>query len=152
AGPVPNTGATVGRPPAERRVPTRETQPAEPAPATTTYVVREGDTLSDIARVRLGSEQRWEAIARLNPGLDPARLQIGQQLILPASAAVADRATTPVAGRAYVVAAGDSLSSIARSVYGTTAAWDRIYDANRGVIGSDPHALEVGMRLVLPAR
>ena len=32
------------------------------------------------------------------------------------------------------------------------AAWERLYRANRGRIGSDPDALEVGMKLVIPTR
>jgi nucleoid-associated protein YgaU len=47
------------------------------------YTIRRGDTLWGIAERRLGSGQRWREIADLNPGLDPARLSIGQEIVLP---------------------------------------------------------------------
>jgi len=50
----------------------------------------------------------------------------------------------------YVVQLGDSMRSIAQQVYGDASLWPRIYDANRDVIGPDPDALQVGMRLRIP--
>ena len=50
----------------------------------------------------------------------------------------------------YVVQPGDSMRSIAQQVYGDASLWPRIYDANRDVIGPDPDALQVGMRLRIP--
>jgi nucleoid-associated protein YgaU len=51
-----------------------------------------------------------------------------------------------------VVQQGDTLSRIARSVYGDVSpqAWQRIYDANKAVIGADPSQLRLGMRLTIP--
>ncbi|HEX2479584.1 MAG TPA: transporter substrate-binding domain-containing protein [Geminicoccaceae bacterium] len=49
----------------------------------------------------------------------------------------------------YVVQPGDTLSRIARRFYGD-ASWQRIYDANRDVIGDDPGRLRVGMTLQIP--
>jgi polar amino acid transport system substrate-binding protein len=52
----------------------------------------------------------------------------------------------------YVVRPGDTLSRIARKHYGAAWAtsWQRIYEANRDVIGPDPGRLEVGMKLEIP--
>jgi nucleoid-associated protein YgaU len=50
----------------------------------------------------------------------------------------------------YVVAAGDTLRSIAGQVYGDPAEWPRIYDANRDIIGADPDALNAGTHLRIP--
>jgi nucleoid-associated protein YgaU len=50
----------------------------------------------------------------------------------------------------YVVQPGDTMRSIAQQVYGDASLWPRIYDANRDVIGPDPDALQVGMRLRIP--
>jgi polar amino acid transport system substrate-binding protein len=52
----------------------------------------------------------------------------------------------------YVVRAGDTLSKIARKYYGDAWAtsWQRIYAANRDVIGEDPSRLQVGMTLGIP--
>jgi nucleoid-associated protein YgaU len=49
----------------------------------------------------------------------------------------------------HVVAAGDSLGSIAVRYYGDSTRWQRIYEANRGVI-PDPNALAIGTRLTIP--
>ncbi len=48
-----------------------------------TYTIKRGDTLWAIAERHLGSGQRWREIAELNPGLDPAKLAIGQEIRLP---------------------------------------------------------------------
>ncbi len=58
--------------------------------------------------------------------------------------------TAASAGGTYTVQAGDTLSSIATKVYGNSARWRDIYDANRGVIGADPNMIQVGMVLKLP--
>jgi ABC-type amino acid transport substrate-binding protein len=52
----------------------------------------------------------------------------------------------------YVVQSGDTLSRIAREFYGDAqaASWQRIYEANRDVIGDDPGRLRVGMTLQIP--
>ncbi|MHC4547578.1 MAG: LysM peptidoglycan-binding domain-containing protein [Planctomycetota bacterium] len=47
------------------------------------YEVQIGDTLESIAFRHLGSRQRWPDIISLNPGLNPKRLQEGQEIILP---------------------------------------------------------------------
>jgi predicted esterase len=65
---------------------------------------------------------------------------------LPAEEAVA----SPPEGRTYTVQPGDSLEGIARQVYGAASAWQRIYAANRDVIGLDPNHLQVGLELSLP--
>jgi Cysteine-rich secretory protein family/Beta/Gamma crystallin/LysM domain len=54
----------------------------------------------------------------------------------------------------YTVQPGDYLSAIAQRFYGdgSEAAWRRIYDANRNVIGSDPTRIEPGMVLTIPGQ
>jgi nucleoid-associated protein YgaU len=44
------------------------------------------------------------------------------------------------------------LSRIARKYYGPAwaSSWQRIYEANRDVIGADPGRLQVGMTLEIP--
>ena len=55
--------------------------------------------------------------------------------------------------KTYVVQPGDTLSKIARDVYGNAGAtsWQRIYEANRDVIGDDPGRLRVGTHSRNPA-
>ena len=54
--------------------------------------------------------------------------------------------------RKHVVAAGDTLSSIAKKYYNSDAKAniDRIYAANKAAIGSDPDNIKAGMELVIP--
>lgn len=59
---------------------------------------------------------------------------------------------SPAADRQYVVVTGDTLRTIAQQQYGDPAQWQRVYDANRDVIGSNPDALQAGMRLRIPAQ
>ncbi len=49
----------------------------------------------------------------------------------------------------YTVQPGDTLSSISRTVYGTTGRWQEIYQANRDVLPS-PNSLRVGQQLRIP--
>lgn len=55
----------------------------EPRPSRRVYVVKQGDTLSEIAAKKLGDHRRWREIARLNKIRDPRRLRVGQRLRLP---------------------------------------------------------------------
>jgi nucleoid-associated protein YgaU len=51
--------------------------------------------------------------------------------------------------RTYTVKSGDSLSKIAKQVYGNTGDWRRIYEANRDII-KDPDLIHPGQTLRLP--
>jgi nucleoid-associated protein YgaU len=50
----------------------------------------------------------------------------------------------------YTVKKGDSLSKIAKRVYGDAQQWRRIYEANRAVIGDNPDLIHPGQALKLP--
>lgn len=61
-----------------------EPQPLPPAqPVSRTYTIRKGDTLWSIANREYGSGQKWRDIAQANPSIDPKKLAIGQQIVLP---------------------------------------------------------------------
>ncbi len=53
--------------------------------------------------------------------------------------------------KTYVVQRGDTLASISRKFYKTSAHWKRILDANRDVI-DNPKKLTAGQSLVIPGR
>ncbi|MDX2185593.1 MAG: LysM peptidoglycan-binding domain-containing protein [Opitutaceae bacterium] len=55
-----------------------------PAPVARTHQIVPGDTLSRIAKRYLGNAERWPELLDANPGLDPARLSIGETITLPA--------------------------------------------------------------------
>jgi ABC-type amino acid transport substrate-binding protein/phage tail protein X len=69
-----------------------------------------------------------------------------------APAGVEPSARAAKAADKYVVQPGDTLSKIARKYYGEAWAtsWQRIYEANRDVIGNDPSRLKIGMALDIP--
>jgi nucleoid-associated protein YgaU len=54
------------------------------------------------------------------------------------------------ADRSYTVERGDSLSKIARRMYGDANQWRRIFDANRDQI-EDPDLIHPGQVLRIPA-
>ena len=148
-----------------------EPEPSEPAfvdgagPPTTSggsvrrHRVQSGETLSSIAARYYGDASAWRRVAEANPGLDVDRLAIGLVILVPVLDPVLDTAPTPPvavpeapsAARVHVVAEGETLSSIAATLYGDASQWRRLYEANRSEIGADPGAIRVGMRLVVPA-
>jgi nucleoid-associated protein YgaU len=48
------------------------------------------------------------------------------------------------------VKSGDTLARIARDLYGEFYIWETIYEMNKDVIGDDPAALSLDMKLKLP--
>ena len=134
--------------------------PVKPA-TTTDYAVREGDSMWTISKRVLGDASRWREIAALNPTIDAERLRVGQRIRVPAGATTTSKAPLrlngtakvphrPVGAKTYTVRSGDTLSTIAKGVYGTPAKWKTIWDANRDLIGANPDRLEVGTRLRIP--
>jgi ABC-type amino acid transport substrate-binding protein/phage tail protein X len=89
------------------------------------------------------------------PSPMPAPVAQAAPVAPPASstpAVVEPAAGTSGTGETYVVQPGDTLSKIARKYYGKERAtsWQRIFEANRNVIGDDPARLRVGMNLQIP--
>jgi nucleoid-associated protein YgaU len=136
-------------------------QAPDEGPARAEYVVRSDDSLWTVAAEQLGDASRWAEIAMANPGIDPDRLRPGQRIRLPArrgsrSLPGPEPPIAPRAGAAaapltqYTVRDGDTLTTIAQRHYGSSAQWQKIYEANRDVIGADPDRLRVGMKLRIP--
>lgn len=61
----------------------------------------------------------------------------------------AARAGETSGGRTYTVKAGDTLSRIAKDVYGDATQWKRIHEANRATI-PNPDMIHPGQELQLP--
>lgn len=57
--------------------------------------------------------------------------------------------TLKVPEQIYVVAAGDTLSKIAKHAYGDASQYMKIFDANKDQL-SDPDKIKVGQKLVIP--
>ena len=111
--------------------------PGQCPAGTQPYIIRAGDTFFTLA-------QRFNttvaAIMAANPGVDPNRLQIGQQICIP-------RTGVPACpgGQYYTIRSGDTLFAIARMFNVTVAA---IIQANPGI---DPMSLRVGQIICIPA-
>ena len=97
--------------------------------------VKAGDTFYKIA-AQLGTTVT--TLKRLNPGVNPYNLQIGQSLCLP------EEKPPCASGVYWTVAAGDTLYIIARDS-GTTV--KKLLELNPGI---DPLNLREGMNICLP--
>ncbi|WP_027365462.1 LysM peptidoglycan-binding domain-containing protein [Desulfotruncus alcoholivorax] len=95
--------------------------------------VKPGDTLYTIAKE---AGTTVDTLIRLNPGIDPLNLQVGQKICLPEIACAS--------GIYWVVAPGDTLYLIARSI-GTTV--DILLKLNPGI---DPSNLQENQTICLP--
>ena len=61
-----------------------------------------------------------------------------------------DTATMSPKAKSYTVKAGDNLSAIARQVYGDASKWTKIYEANKGTIGSNPNLIYPNQVFTIP--
>lgn len=59
------------------------------------------------------------------------------------------RTEPKVSTQEYIVKKGDTLTSIAKRLTGSSN-WKPIYNANRAVIGGNPNRIKVGQKLVIP--
>ena len=89
---------------------------------------------------------------------DFSNVQGGGQSTAPPPAPKADfgnvqsgvQSTAAAATQTYPVAKGDSLSKIAKHVYGNANHWKRIFEANRDQL-DDPDLIKPGQVLKIPA-
>jgi nucleoid-associated protein YgaU len=107
---------------------------------------------------RAGSEaiknRVWDELKRVNPSLDDVTLDLTVDPAAappPATAAAAASASggSSAGRRTYTVAAGDSLSKIAKSFYGNANQYMKIFEANKDKL-SDPDKIKPGQELVIP--
>ena len=107
------------------------------------YRVVRGDTMTAIAR-RCGSSVA--AIARASGVANPNRILVGQRLVIPGHAdAVRSHVRPRPSAASYAMARGDTLFSLAR--------WANVSLASLMAVnpGIDPHRIEIGDRVRLPA-
>ena len=55
-------------------------------------------------------------------------------------------------GGEYTIKRGDTLQKVTRMAYGEGLSWSFLYKANRAVVGPNPSAIEVGMKIKVPCR
>ena len=95
------------------------------------------ESLGLISRLQQ-SEKRLSQVLRGQKGAG------GNDAMRPPENVAADRPRT------YRVKRGDSLSRIARNVYGDGALWPRLLEANKDLLRGDPEHLDKGQILVVP--
>ena len=118
-------------------IPTQAPGPG-PCPGGFLYTIRAGDTFFSLAaRFNVTVQQ----LAAANPGVDPNRLMIGQQICIPTAPPVGCPG-----GTLYTIRAGDTLFALAQR-FGTTVA--AILVANPGL---DPNNLQVGRMICIPGQ
>jgi nucleoid-associated protein YgaU len=136
---VAHPGATPAhaKPSAHPGVIAAVTQP--PKAVVRTYRVKAGDSLSAIARDRLGNLERWHELYAANQDqvANPDVIHPGETLVLP---------ETPT----YTVKPGDTLKAIAAAKLGSADRWREIYELNRKALPS-PGVVPPGTQLALPA-
>jgi LysM repeat protein len=127
------------------------TTPAPAPPAESEYVVVKGDSFWKIAKKNGVTVKALEAA---NPGVDAAKLKVGQKLVIPAasSAGSAESATdmtgsasAPGGEQIYIVKSGDTLAKIARR-NGTTV---KAIESENGLSTT---RIKVGEKLKIPAK
>ena len=124
------------------------------------HVVKSGESFWTIAKNEYGNPSYYSHLARANPKVDPSKLKAGMRITIPSKDDVVPRTVAASAlmsepqtideTRQYRVQKGDSLSTIAKKLYGRADMADRIYQANRDVIGANPSALKLNAVLTLP--
>ncbi|MFT7461825.1 MAG: nucleoid-associated protein YgaU [Pseudohongiellaceae bacterium] len=138
-------------------------------PGTRMVVVQEGDTLWGMVSRKVKGDasttKKVEYTAKLN-GIKAGSMKVGQKILLPHSlnkdsapavTAPVQKAGSKIAGeqsaspRLYTVESGDSLSSIAKALFGKESRYEEIFELNSDRLD---HASEifVGMTLRVPKK
>lgn len=106
-------------------------------PGSFPYIIKSGDTLYKLA---MEYDTTVEAIMRINPGLNPNNLQIGQKICIPKDTPK----DCPVGTFCYTIKQGDTLYTLAME-YNTTV--EAIMKVNPGI---DPNNLQIGQKICIP--
>jgi LysM repeat protein len=116
------------------------------APETTSYTVKEGDNLWDLAGKHMGDSTRWGEIYKLNEaviGNNPRLIMPGTELQLPGAGGL----DAEHLAQDYTVKAGDNLWDISKDNLGGGEHWKELYSNNTDVVGSNPNLIHPGQQL-----
>ena len=134
--------------------------PSTPQRTERTHKIQSGESIWSIAESVYGNGKYYDKILKANPSVDPRHLKVGKTLVIP-ELGEAERSTPMARGAAdtsspldaateYRVASGDTLERISMKLYGDSRMVDKIYEANKSLIGADENKLTIGWILKLP--
>ncbi len=115
-----------------------------------TYTVKAGDTYGTIALNNYGTYGVWKQLYKANDG---AKLAAGATLTLPETLGKTARIAAAAAAEGetlYTVKGGDTLGSIAQTVYGNSKLYTAIFERNADRL-LDANTIFEGQIIVLPA-
>ncbi|MCC7529266.1 MAG: LysM peptidoglycan-binding domain-containing protein [Candidatus Melainabacteria bacterium] len=121
--------------------------PASATAAPSSYTIRAGDCLWNIAKNQLGDGMKWQDIFNANKdilGSNPDLIHPGTTINLPGQEVAANQAGN------YVVKSGDSLWKISQDLLGDGTRWNELYQANASIIGDNPRLIMPGQELSIP--
>ncbi|WP_426499588.1 transglycosylase SLT domain-containing protein [Streptomyces sp. D54] len=78
----------------------------------------------------------------------PAPAAVPQQTVAPASVSAQVNSAVQAAPAQHSVAAGETLSKIARE-YSVSGGWEKLYEGNRKIVGENPDLIHPGIKLTL---
>lgn len=113
--------------------------------STSSYQIKEGDTLMKIAFENYGNVYDWKKIYERNRDKIPDKNNLvkGTELTI-------DAPSTPVQieknGTPYLIKGGDTLGTISHDVYGTPKKWQRLHENNRQLV-RNPNKIYAGFYL-----
>lgn len=133
-------------------------KPAVIPPEFITYTVQKNDNARTISRKVYGDEGYWRRVMAANPYVDFTRLRAGQEIrvardpgniqgVVPGERP--EVKPEPVYME-YIVRKNDTLTGIAKEIYGRASLWTRIRDANPGKINSQGTNIRPGMVILIP--
>lgn len=119
-----------------------------------THTVQVDEHLWMIAENYYGSGYNWVDIARENNLVNPNRLLVGQELMIPKAEVI--KPVTPetgmgnaISGNQYTVEKSDNLWEIAVRAYGDGYQWTKIWQANENLV-KNPDIIHPGEVLSIP--
>jgi nucleoid-associated protein YgaU len=101
---------------------------------------------SQLARLRSGGAK---LVQRIDGG--PTTAQATLDNLIAANRRFLSAAPEPPQPQTYTVQPGDTLSSIAKQVYGAASLWPIIFEANRNIL-TDPARIRPGQVLMIPPK